>query len=114
MIRKEVVVQIGLLDENMRFICSDSDYSFTARARGWRIVCLPAAQCIHEMGAARMPSSAEIRNVMHDDVAYFADKWITGGLFLRLELDPEKRGIDELRRQGDAYLERLARALPKV
>lgn len=113
MIRRDVVVDIGLLDKNMRFICSDSDYSFTARARGWRIVCLPAAQCRHEAGAARLPGNVEIRQVMHDDVAYFADKWISGNLFLRLELDPEKRDVAELRRQGEAYLQRLL-AVPSV
>lgn len=107
MIRRDVVVDAGLLDENMRFICSDSDYSFTARARGWRVVCLPAAQCVHEMGEARLPHSMEVRRVMRDDVAYFLDKWISGGLFQRLELDPEKRDIAELRRQGEAYLARL-------
>ena len=111
MIRREVVVDAGLLDKNMRFICSDSDFSFTARARGWRVVCLPAARCIHEMGEARLPQSMEVRRVMRDDVAYFLGKWISGGLFQRLELDPDKRDIGELQRQGEAY---LARLLPPV
>lgn len=106
MIRRETVVGIGLMDENMRFICSDSDYSFTARARGWKIVCVPAARCIHEMGAAKAPASAELRAVMRHDVDYFADKWITGNLFLRLELDPEQRDVTTLRGELDVYVGR--------
>ncbi|MGE5468977.1 MAG: glycosyltransferase [Ignavibacteria bacterium] len=112
MIRREVLVDIGLLDGNMRFICSDSDYSFTARARGWRIVCQPAARCIHEMGEARLPGSMEIRQVMRDDVAYFMDKWISGALFQRLEFEGIKTTNEELQRQGKAYLERLAPPAP--
>jgi len=108
LIRREVVVQIGLMDENMRFICSDSDYSFTARARGWQIACLPAARCIHEMGAARSRGNREIRKIMCEDVTYFADKWISGGLFRRLEEDPDRRDVAELLRQRDVYLKWLA------
>lgn len=34
MLRAETVREIGLLDPNMRFLGSDADYCFTARARG--------------------------------------------------------------------------------
>ena len=37
MIRASLIREIGLLDRNLRFVCSDADYSFTARARGWTI-----------------------------------------------------------------------------
>ena len=38
LIRTKLVKEIGVFDKNMRFICSDSDYSFTARARGWKVM----------------------------------------------------------------------------
>ena len=36
-VRTEVVRQVGLLDANMKFICSDVDFSLSARARGWPV-----------------------------------------------------------------------------
>ena len=36
-LRKEMIQEIGLLDKNFLLIGSDSDYSFTARLRGWQV-----------------------------------------------------------------------------
>ena len=116
MLRREMVVEIGLLDENMRFTCSDSDYSFTARARGWQVVCVPTARCVHECGEAKAPQSLELKRVIVTDNLYFAGKWFTGALFKSLEDDERYQCdleslraecvaiSDDLKRHGDSFL----------
>ena len=119
MIRRETVVEIGLLDENMRFMCSDSDYSYSARARGWQIACVPAAKCLHEGGAAKTPGNTELKRVIVNDYLYFAGKWFAGTLFKGLEDDgtyqcdlaalrQEYQAIaNDPEKHGDTFLESL-------
>ncbi|HMV00530.1 MAG TPA: glycosyltransferase, partial [Rhodocyclaceae bacterium] len=85
MVKREVLLEIGLLDENMRFVCSDADFSFSARARGWQVVWIRAACCYHKPGGALRPNDAALMQVIREDTVYFADKWITGALFRKLE-----------------------------
>lgn len=88
LLRNRMVKEIGLLDPNMRFVCSDVDYSFTARARRWKVFVVPAALAHHDFGASdRKHRSASIDLVKAQDFAYFAEKWITGRLFRTLEFD---------------------------
>ena len=84
MIRALLIREIGLLDRNLRFVCSDADYSFTARARGWTIFLVRDARCEHTPGQARQPEDPALRRVMVEDFAYFYDKWLSGGLYRRL------------------------------
>lgn len=88
MLRRELVEDIGLLDRNMKFICSDSDYSFTARARGWKVLVCPAATVEHSLqsSAGRGSNPAiELQKLL--DVMYFCDKWLTGDLFRKLSFE---------------------------
>lgn len=50
LIRREVLEQIGFLDEAMYAYQEDSDLCFRARRAGWRIYFLPEAQIIHYGG----------------------------------------------------------------
>lgn len=85
MLRPQMVKQIGLLDENMRFVCSDSDYSFTARARGWKVFMVASAIVEHALGESEgMGKDAALDRVKLADILYFAEKWLTGGLYRRL------------------------------
>jgi GT2 family glycosyltransferase len=81
MLRVDAVRECGLLDRNMRFICSDSDFSFTARARGWKVHVVPQAQCEHQLGASGGESNPEIERVKLRDALYFAQKWLTGEVY---------------------------------
>lgn len=49
-IRREVVQQIGYLDERFFAYQEDADFSFRARAAGWMIYYYPGAQIIHYGG----------------------------------------------------------------
>ena len=84
LIRREVFEQIGLLDQNMRHICSDSDFCYRARNAGWKIMYDPKFVVYHKIGTSQNPNS-EIMRTMHQDTLYFQNKWISGKLFLDLD-----------------------------
>jgi GT2 family glycosyltransferase len=50
MIRREVIDQIGMLDERFFAYQEDADYCFRARQAGWKIFYVPSAQIIHYGG----------------------------------------------------------------
>jgi GT2 family glycosyltransferase len=83
-VRAEVVREIGLFDANMRFICSDVDFSFSARARGWKVYLVPEARCQHTISASRRADDAELGAVKLRDSLYFARKWLSGELYRSL------------------------------
>jgi len=47
MIRREVIEQIGILDERYFAYQEDADYCFTARKAGWKIYYVPEPRIIH-------------------------------------------------------------------
>jgi GT2 family glycosyltransferase len=50
LIRREVIDQIGYLDERYFAYQEDTDYCFQARAAGWKVYYVPTAQVIHYGG----------------------------------------------------------------
>jgi tetratricopeptide (TPR) repeat protein/GT2 family glycosyltransferase len=81
MLRKTLIQEIGLLDENFTFIGSDSDYCFTARARGWQIWRIAGARGIHDCGASGSSDDVNTEILKINDMLYFAKKWLTGRLY---------------------------------
>jgi O-antigen biosynthesis protein len=77
MLRREMVREIGLLDERFRVHGSDSDYCYRARAAEWGVTYEPAAKVYHwqEGTMAAMRRSAEFRAVLDEDQRQFAAKW---------------------------------------
>lgn len=86
-LRKKMIREIGLLDKNLHFIGSDSDYSFTARSRGWQVWRISAARGTHEHGASGVTSDTKINELKLDDMIYFSDKWLTGRLYKALSYE---------------------------
>ncbi len=84
LLRAEAVTECGLLDENMKFICSDSDYSFTLRSRGWKIFVVPNALVEHDPDGAVHYKNPMLERQKDEDSLYFVKKWLTGGLFQEL------------------------------
>lgn len=90
MLRREMVVHIGLLDENMFLICSDSDYCYWARYRGWDVWYIPESKVLHKLGV----SSKNTTEWHQKDTLKFMEKWgisHTGQkskLFQRLDMFP--------------------------
>jgi GT2 family glycosyltransferase len=90
--RTEAFVEFGLMDANMVLFGSDSDWCYTARARGWEVWYCAEAECIHEGGESRAHSSAEISAVSRRDMQFWHDKWVGSALFERLQaLTPDER-----------------------
>jgi GT2 family glycosyltransferase len=113
-LRKEMILEIGLLDENYVFIGSDSDYSFTARSRGWQVWAIAGARGVHEHGASGKLCDSNVELLKIKDMIYFGRKWLTGEVYRNLShqganLTPETTAdiMDELR-QTKIELERFA------
>lgn len=85
-VRLEAILEIGLMDENMKMFCSDADWSYTARSRGWECWYIAEAECIHEQGVSKS-MAPEMQKVFEMDSIYFRDKWITGELYKDLTLE---------------------------
>jgi len=80
LIRRDVFEKIGLLDENMKFICSDSDFCYRARAAGFKIIYEPKFVVHHKIGQSSTPNPVVHKQMMQDTI-YFQNKWLNGGLF---------------------------------
>jgi GT2 family glycosyltransferase len=84
MARIEALTEFGLMDENMLMLGSDSDWCYTARARGWEVWYVADAVCIHEVGVSNRGGAPELMRLFQADMGYFRDKWIGSALFARL------------------------------
>lgn len=98
MIRRAVIEEIGMFDKNLRFMCSDSDYSFTARSRGWDVTVVPTARSEHTISSSGKSSDYDINLIKIKDVIYFYEKWISGELYGRISHEGQKLNGEELAR----------------
>jgi len=80
MLRVTMVHEIGYLDKNLRFIGSDADYSFSAASRGWKMMVVPDALAVHELSSSGGEDNLTISIIKAEDMFYFGEKWLTGGL----------------------------------
>ncbi len=96
-LRKRMIREIGLLDENFVFIGSDSDYCFTARSRGWQVWRIAGARGIHEHGASGEISNSEVEILKLNDMIYFGRKWLTGDLFREMAFEGEDANPQKVR-----------------
>ena len=111
LLRKEMIREIGLLDKNMLLVCSDSDYCFTARSRDWKIFNIVSARGVHEHGVTSNCNNPDIELIKMKDTIYFADKWLTGGLYKKLSFEGAKltqeavrTAIEQLKRSRNSIL----------
>jgi GT2 family glycosyltransferase len=85
-VRLEAILEIGLMDENMKMFGSDADWSYTARTRGWETWYIADAECVHEQGVSQS-RTPEMEKIFERDMLYFRDKWLTGELYKDLSLE---------------------------
>lgn len=81
------VPYFGLMDESMFLVGSDSDWCYTARARGFEVWYAANVVCRHEGGESGTPSSPEVMRIMEKDMTYWRDKWIGSRLHARLAME---------------------------
>jgi GT2 family glycosyltransferase len=80
-IKRDVLLEIGLLDETMKHYFSDSDYCLRTRAAGWKCFYEPASTVRHVASAGK---SRETSNQGLRDYETFKAKWRSGVLYERL------------------------------
>lgn len=105
LLRTSMIREIGLFDENMKFICSDADYSFTARARGWKCFVVPSAFVNHEPGGSVDVENAWLNEIKNQDQIYFIKKWLSGDLYKDLSLEGKHLTSESIK----AYLDHAAK-----
>jgi len=71
MFRREMIRHIGVLDENMFLLFSDSDYCYWARYRGWEVWYTPRSRVLHRLGKA----SKSVSEWHQKDKEAFMKKW---------------------------------------
>jgi len=99
LLRVKMIQEIGLLDENMRFICSDSDYSFTARARGWEVMVSPEALVEHSLNASGHATNPALEEVKLADQLYFGQKWLSADLYRRLSYEGSRLSTEFIEKE---------------
>lgn len=57
MLRREVIQQTGIFDEQFFMYCEEIDWAWRIRKAGWRVMCVPAARVVHLGGQ----STAQVR-----------------------------------------------------
>lgn len=95
MIRKECLWDVGLLDENFRFVCSDSDFTLTARSKGWEVWIPAEVRGIHQRGEAAPVEDIEnnpprLIEQIKKDIFLFRQKWEKSGYYSILKYEPHK------------------------
>lgn len=93
-LRTAMLREIGLLDENMKFICTDADISFTARARGWKCLVVPSAFVEHELGGSASTTNTWLNKIKLEDQLYFAQKWLTGDVYRSLAMESQTLSLE--------------------
>jgi len=81
----ELINEIGVLDENMRHIFSDSDYCFRANWAGFKCFYEPESVVLHAIGSSNRGASEEIKAVMREDMQVFKLKWVDGAYMFLAE-----------------------------
>lgn len=104
-LRREMIEEIGLLDKNLVFIASDSDYSFTARSRGWQVWRISSARGIHEHGASGASNNPNIELLKTRDVLYFGRKWLTGDLYRKMAYEGPDLTLQKINETIQEFIE---------
>lgn len=81
---------VGLLDPNLRYICSDSDWSFRARWMGWTLLYVGSAEVLHAHTTTGPGDNPFLQECFLADRALMADKW---GQRALLALDNADDGV---------------------
>lgn len=87
-VRMQATIDFGLMDVNLKMFYSDSDWGYTARARGWECWYISDAVCVHEKGASNFnlaDKESFFTKIFEADQKYFVDKWMNGVLYRTLD-----------------------------
>ena len=74
LIRRDLLATLGMFDENYFFYFEETDYSFRARSKGFRVVYCPKSRIYHLMGRS-CQDHAYLRALFERSERYFQRKW---------------------------------------
>ncbi len=117
-IRREMMAEIGLLDEGYFLYFEEADYCARARQAGWRTVVAPAARLTHVESATRPQRDLLYLQRFHLSRWRYLLKHTLVGDLLDVTLPAEKKWLSsrrlvERKAVGAAYLETILR-LPAI
>ena len=107
MLRVKMIREIGMFDKNMKFICSDADYSFTARSRGWKIIVTHDAFVNHSLSSSAGIDNLWLDKIKYEDTIYFSNKWLNGDLYKELSYEGKNLSRIEIRSTLDKLYKEL-------
>jgi N-acetylglucosaminyl-diphospho-decaprenol L-rhamnosyltransferase len=64
MVRRQVIDDVGLLDESFFMYCEEIDWCLRIKEAGWRILCDPRAEIVHHVGQ----STGQFRDEMYVEI----------------------------------------------
>jgi GT2 family glycosyltransferase len=90
MVRREVIEQSGMFDENLSIYYNDEDWFRRIRADGWHVVYVPEARVVHHHGVTTSLANADLGLVeeMYRNVTWYYTKHYgrLGAMFYKLML----------------------------
>lgn len=89
MIKKEVIQDIGLLDENLFMFFEDVDWCVRANRKGWKVIYYPSNSILHHVGGSEridMDIISQRIEHLYESRLYFAQKHFgrTGPVIIKL------------------------------
>ena len=78
-VRREVLEDVGLLDESFFLYGEDLDWCYRIHQKGWKIIYLPATQIIHYKGRSAREATFDTLRVFDDAMHLFVKKHFHSG-----------------------------------
>ena len=80
MVRRELIADVGPLDENYFLHCEDLDWCMRARRRGWKILFVPEVKVVHHKGVSTGSQVLTVEYYKHTGMVRFYGK-LFGGVY---------------------------------
>ena len=85
MVRREVIDQVGLLDEHFFMYFEDNDWCLRIRKAGWKVYYNPKVEIVH-LGGQSLAQNPEAQKVYYHSLDYFYRKHYGSVLWLMLQV----------------------------
>lgn len=114
LVRKTVLDEIGLFDENLFLFSEDVDFCWRAQRKGWKVICFPQAKIVHIVGGSSLEDAESFYVRLFHSYArrvYFGHKYYSrlGNFLIRIVMFIDlltRLAYIKLRFDKDSSLER--------
>lgn len=86
MLRRELVAEIGLFDEQFFMYSEETDFCYRAKKGGWKVCFLPDAEIIHLGGSSTKAQSTDMFIELHKSHHRFIAKYHTTGYLIAVKM----------------------------